>query len=205
MIDLKPLTPVAAGHLRLVYDHPAQRDCLIKVMRPEMVAKRWGGARRWYKRIPRAQQYTGFVRELKEYVGIHARFPDGKPPIARTLGVVETDHGMGLIVERVRGPDEKPGPTLEALVKRHAGVPPWLEQALVEFFADLERYNVIVGDMHPGNLVYGEDSRGGPRLVLIDGFGEKNFIPRCTLSRAVNRWNTRRWVERLRRKMARLF
>ena len=149
MIELKSSTPVASGHLRLVYDHPMQRDCLIKVMRPEMIAKRWGGAGRWYKRIPRAQHYTGFVRELKEYIGLHARFPDGTPPIARTLGIIETDIGLGLVVERVRGGDDQPGPTLESIVRRE-GMAPWIVAALETFRADLFRYNVIVGDMHPG-------------------------------------------------------
>src|SRR5690349_19836104 len=142
MIELKSSTPIAAGHLRLVYDHPSQPECLIKVMRPEMVAKRWA---RWHKRVPRAQHYTGFVRELKEYIGLQARLPGASPPIARTLGVVETDIGLGLIVERVRGDDGKPGPTLESIVRRD-GMAPWVVAALEKFRADLFRYNVIVGD-----------------------------------------------------------
>ena len=200
MIELKSSTPVATGHLRLVYDHPSQRECLIKVMRPEMVAKRWA---RWYKRIPRARHYTGFVRELKEYIGLLARYPDASPPIARTIGIVETDIGVGLVVERVRGPDDQPGPTLEALVRRER-MAPWIAAALAKFRDDLFRYNVIVGDMHPGNLVHGTDSRGGPRLILIDGFGEKHVFPHCTLSRTLNAWNTRRRYAKLERKLQRL-
>lgn len=204
MIELKSLTPVASGHLRLVFDHPIERDCLIKVMRPEMIAKRWGGARRWYKRLPRAVHYTGFVRELKEYIAIHARFPGANPPIARTLGVVETDFGLGLVAERVHDPRNAPGPTLEALVRAHRGLPAWLDQALDALVADLLRYNVIVGDMHAGNVVFGADSRGGPRLVMIDGFGEKHVVPICTLSRIANQRNTRRLGARLRRKIERI-
>lgn len=203
MIELKPLTPVAAGHLRLVFDHPHEPDLLIKVMRPEMIEKRWGGPKRWYKRIPRALHYSGFLRELGEYVGLHARNPDGNAPVARTLGIVETDYGIGLVVERVRGPDGRPAPTLETLVRRD-GITDAIRAHVATLHAELERYNVIVGDMHPGNLVYGADSRGGPRLVLIDGFGEKNVFPRNTLSRWMNQRHLRGWRARLARKLARL-
>jgi len=57
---------------------------------------------------------------------------------------------------------------------------------------------VIVGDMHAWNIVYGSDSRGGPRLILIDGFGEKNIIPMASMSRRFNARNTARLYRRMR-------
>ncbi len=196
MLNLKNLTPLACGHLRYVYQHPECAQRLIKIMRADVIDARWGGTWRWYKRLPRALHYTGFVRELKEYIAIQARFADAHPPIAATLGVVETDLGLGLVVEKIRSADSTLAPTLGALVKAH-GFTPSIEAEFENFIAQLLQYNVIVGDIHPRNIVYGNDSRGGPRLVLIDGFGEKNIIPRCSMSRSINQWNTQRHRRRL--------
>ena len=53
------------------------------------------------------------------------------------------------------------------------------------------------------NIVYGSDSRGGPRFVLIDGFGEKHFIPRASMSRTLNAWNTHKLYRRMREQVQR--
>jgi hypothetical protein len=204
MIELSSCTPLAVGQLRKIYQHPSEPDLLIKVLRPEAIAARWSGAKRWYKRIPRALHYTGYVRELKEYISIQARAPDSNPPIARMVGIVHTDVGLGLVSEKVRDGDGAPGPTLAALYEQHRGYSPLMEQALTVFMRDLQASNVIVGDLHAWNLVYGSDSRGGPRLVLVDGFGEKNIVPRNSSSRFLNQWNNRRLYRRMRTQLVTL-
>ena len=40
--------------------------------------------------------------------------------------------------------------------------------------------------------------------ALIDGFGEKHVFPHCTLSRTLNRWNTRRRLGKLQNKIERI-
>jgi len=201
MIELSTRTPIAIGQLRKIYQHPDAPDLLIKVIRPEAIVARWGGARRWYKRIPRALHYTGYVRELKEYIAIQARTRDGNPPIARMVGIVHTDLGLGLVSEKVRDDSGAPGPTLAKLYEHNRGFTPGIEQALAVFLRDLQACNVIVGDLHAWNLVYGSDSRGGPRLVLVDGFGEKNIVPANSISRAFNRWNNGRLYRRMRQQL----
>lgn len=201
MIELGTCTPIAIGQLRKIYQHPGEPDLLIKVVRPEAIAARWGGARRWYKRIPRALHYTGYVRELKEYIAIQARTPNGNPPIARMVGIVDTDVGLGLVSEKVRDDSGAAGPTLAKLYERHRGFAPWMDDALAVFLRGLQDCNVIVGDLHAWNLVYGSDSRGGPRLVLVDGFGEKNIVPRNSSSRFLNQYNNRRLFRRMRKQL----
>ena len=204
MIELRTRTPIAIGQLRQIFEHPADPDLLIKVVRPEAIAARWGGARRWYKRIPRALHYTGYVRELKEYIAIQARSPQNNPPIARMVGIVHTDMGLGLVSEKVRDGNGLPGPTLAKLYEQHRGYARWMEDALTVFLRDLQASNVIVGDLHAWNLVYGSDSRGGPRLVLVDGFGEKNIVPRNSSSRFLNQYNNRRLYRRMRKQLVTL-
>src|SRR5438093_1306416 len=145
MIELSSCTPLAVGQLRKIYQHPADPDLLIKVVRPEAIAARWGGAKRWYKRVPRALHYTGYVRELKEYIAIQARTPESNPPIARMVGIVPTDMGLGLVSEKVRDDAGAPGPTLAAMYEQHRGYTPLMEQALTVFMRELQACNVIVG------------------------------------------------------------
>ncbi len=204
VLRLAQTEPLAVGHLRKVYQHPLERDFVVKVMREDAVEARWGAGGRWYKKLVRARQYAGYVRELKEYIAAQARFAAGNAPIARMVGLAETDLGLGLVSEKVRGTDGGLAPTLAALYAREGGFDARIESDLERFLAGLLACNVIVGDMHAWNIVHGADSRGGPRFVLIDGFGEKHVLPRSSMSRRLNAWNTRKLFRRMREQLVRL-
>jgi hypothetical protein len=196
VLRLSGTEPIAVGHLRSVYQHPHRASELIKVMRADAIEKRWNAPNRWAKRLPRARHYVQYLRELKEFVVARARAPDIDVPIARMLGVVDTDLGLGLVSEKVVDANGALAPTL-ADVYAKRGFTPELDAALAKFSADLLAANTIVGDMHAWNIVYGSDSRGGPRLVMIDGFGEKHAIPVSSVSRAINRYRTKRLLKRM--------
>jgi hypothetical protein len=196
VLKLSSAKPIAVGHLRSVYQHPHYANELIKVMRPDAVEKRWNAPGRWAKRLPRARHYVQYLRELREFIVARARAPEIDVPIARMIGVVDTDLGLGLVSEKVVDESGALAPTLAAVYAKR-GFTPELEAALAEFSRDLLAANVIVGDMHAWNIVYGSDSRGGPRLVMIDGFGEKHAIPVSSMSRAINRYRTRRLFRRM--------
>jgi hypothetical protein len=49
-------------------------------------------------------------------------------------------------------------------------------------------------------MVYGSPDGTAPRLLMIDGFGEKNIIPHRSMSRRHNATVTRRKFERLLRR-----
>jgi hypothetical protein len=203
VLKLSTAEPIAVGHLRSVYQHPVHAGELVKVMRADAVAKRWNAPGRWHKRLPRTRHYVGYLRELKEYIGARARAPEVDVPIARMIGVVDTDLGLGLISEKVVDANGDLAPTLAAIYEKR-GFTPELEAALIAFLRGLLDGNVIVGDMHAWNIVYGSDSRGGPRLVMIDGFGEKHAIPISSMSRAINRYRTQRLHARMLAQLQRL-
>lgn len=194
-LRLADAQPLAVGHLRQVFEHPHDPGLIVKVMRADAVAQR---SARWHKRLARALQYSGYVRELKEYVASRARFPHLDAPIARMVGVVPTDLGLGLVSEKIRSVDGALAPTLARRYELERGFSAPIEQGLADFVDGLLASNVIVGDMHAWNIVYGSDSRGGPRFVMIDGFGEKHFIPLASMSRSVNVRNTHRLYRRMR-------
>jgi len=168
MILLSGLEPVATGHIRYVYQHPAQGNLLIKVMRQDAIVERWENGP-WYRRLTRAKYYKGYIREFREFVTSYAVSPHGVSPLARVVGIELTDMGLGQVVQA----------------------------ALDDFLARLLEHDTIAADLHAWNVVYGSDSRGGPHLVMIDGFGEKNIIPHQSMSRRHNRNRTIRRFNRM--------
>lgn len=201
MLELSKSQPLALGHQRAVYQHPLSPHLVIKTMRPESVARRWDAPGKWLKRLPRTRQYIGYLRETREYIAAHVRI-DADPPLARIAGLVETDVGLGLVCEKVLGADGRIAPTLFRCWLDHGGEPPWAARALADFLDGVLRHNVIVGDLNAANLVYGSDSRGGPRILMVDGFGEKALVPLSSMSRCFNRHATLRRYRRLLRDLA---
>lgn len=201
MLTLATLQPLAVGHQRAVFQHPDARDLLVKVMRPEAVAKRWDAPGQWLHRLPRTRQYISYLREIKECIAAQTQ-ADADPPLARVVGLADTDFGLGLVCEKVRTADGDMAPTLYQCWFEHGGEPPWAARALAEFEAALLRCNVIVGDLNAANLAYGYDSRGGPRLLMVDGFGEKGVVPLASMSRRWNRHFIHRRYGRLLRDLA---
>lgn len=204
ILKLAAATPLAVGHLRYVFQHPLHPDQLIKIMRADMVAKRWNAPGRWLKRLPRTRHYIGYLRELREYIAARSQAPFEDVPIARMIGLAETDLGLGLVTEKVIDADGALAPTLAAMYERERGFTPAMERGLAAFLHALLACNVIVGDMHAWNIVYGSDSRGGPRFVMIDGFGEKHALPVSSMSRAINRYRIRKLHARMLAQLQRL-
>ncbi len=194
MLQLRHTTPLAGGQHRLVYQHPADPGQLVKVMRTELLdahAERLP----WYRRLARTGPYRGYVREFNEYLAsLHASA--GVPPLARVFGLADTDLGPGLVVEKVVGVDGGLAPNLDAWIRRD-GFTREIQSALDVLLVQLLQHNVIAADLHAWNLVCSRDASGAARLVMIDGFGEKNFIPHCSMNRRHNASRTRHKFHRL--------
>ena len=195
MIVLRGLEPVATGHIRYVYQHPASEHLLIKVMRADAIKTRWEEGP-WYRRLTRAKYYKGYIREFREFVTSYAVSPHGVSPLARIVGIEITDMGLGQVVEKVCGADGQLAPTLDAWVRRD-GYTPQVAAAMEDFLARLLEHDTIAADLHAWNVVYGSDSRGGPHLLMIDGFGEKNIVPHQSMSRSHNRKRTIKRFQRM--------
>ncbi|MEO7325595.1 MAG: YrbL family protein [Dokdonella sp.] len=203
-LHLRDVPALTTGQLRRIYQDPRNPRMLIKVVREDAIERRWGGRARWYKRLPRTLHYGGYVRELKEYIATRARNPGRNAPIVHVVGIVHTDLGLGLVTEKVQSADGALAPTLALLYERERGFSPAIEHSLAQFLDDLLACNVIVGDMHAWNIVYGGDSHGSERFVLIDGFGEKHLVPLASMSRRFNARNTRKLYRRMREQLQRL-
>lgn len=198
MLTLKQSQPVAEGRQRYVYIHPENPDLVIKVIRPDAISRAWD---RWYKIRRSHGQYLSYMREIGEYVATHAREGSSPPFLQRIEGLVETDMGLGLVLQAVRGEDGSLAPSLRAMLKdgtfdREA------KAALEEFFRDLMASDVIAADLNGGNVVYASLPDGARRFVMIDGLGQHNLIPVKRLSRTLNLRGKVRRVSKLRRQIA---
>ncbi len=190
---LTDLTPITAGKERLVFAHPVAPGLIVKVVRPDRRRAREKADRSWFRRRVRVRHYTLFLREIREYLALRARVPEGKLPLARLLGLVETDLGLGLVSERIESPAGSLAPTLaQLLATTHDRKP--LHRAIDRLCEDLLRLNVVVNDLNAGNLVACTATDGDLRFVLVDGFGDKNLFPLRSMLLSLNRRNTRKRI-----------
>lgn len=196
LFPIRSLEPIAAGKFRLVYEHPDDRNLLIKVIRPEMIDKRWGSGTPWYKRQRRMKQYALFVREINEFLATCA--DEGQAPAfaQKITGFIETDLGLGLITEAARDRDGNLAPPMKKLLVERR-FDDEARVALDHFIGELLKSNIVVADMHAGNLVYAHNETEGNHFVLIDGIGATTLIPIKVWSRKVNLASKRSKIAKL--------
>jgi hypothetical protein len=201
MLTLRGTAPIARGHKRFVFQHPTDPGLLVKVMQPDIVEERWSGSstRPWYKASRRYGQYMSLRRELSEYLAAAVKFPHGVPVLQKFAGVIDTDYGIGVIVEKLVGRDGGLAPTLAKLARRD-GVTPELLQKVAQFEDELIEHNIVIGKLHAHNLVLAVRD-GEERFVAIDGYGETALIPIHTWSARINAAHTKGRIRRLVRKL----
>jgi hypothetical protein len=198
MMKLRDSKPVAQGHKRFVFQHPADPDLLIKVWQPDVVAERWSSARPWYRQS-RYRQYLSLQREISEHLALAVKFPNGVPVLQKVVGMVQTDYGVGAVVEKLRGRDGGLAPSLATLARRD-GVTPQLLEKVGRFRDELLAYGIVIGKLHDRNLVLGlRDNE--ERFIMVDGYGEKTAIPIHVWSSRLNAAHTRRCVDVLIRRL----
>jgi hypothetical protein len=202
MFRLKDAEIIAAGRTRDVYRHPDDASLLIKVIRPSAIQERYGRGAPWYKfKRRRYRHLIAYLREIREQIAVHATGQPHPPFLQKIVGFVDTDLGMGLVVEAVRAPDGTSAPTVAELAGQGRLDPARLA-ALDRFLDEMVNSPVIVADLNPFNVVYGRGADGSDHFVLIDGIGHKNLIPLERMSAQINRWSKARKAERFRQMVA---
>ena len=181
---------IAKGRMRLVYRHPEDPGLLIKVIRPDVIPQRWGTGQPWYKRRRRYRQYISFIRECEEFIAVCAGGKRAVPFAQKITGFVETDLGLGLVMEAVLDENGNLAPTLSSLVYgKEIGAE--LRVEVDAFLEDLIASDLIIADLNPENIVRGATSGGGHRYVVIDGLGLSTVLP-FKLIPAINRASKRK-------------
>lgn len=187
-IELGDAQPLAAGRNRFVFQHPQHSDRLIKVFH----ALRTNGSSAWPWQ--RTQEQKALDRELQEYRSLKRKNLHDLPFIQRIYGEVQTDKGFGIVVEKLCGSDGQLAPTVTDLVLQN-GFDGRLRDLMMGLRDEVIEHNIIFTDVKGGNIVLAHD-RHGERLVIIDGLGDRLWLPVNAMFAAVNRMNRRRHFDR---------
>lgn len=168
---LSNIEPVASGSRHLIYQHPAERNLLVKVPRP-------AAAPPWYKLHRRLYGPSiGFAREIREQLLVWSRSNRHPEFLNKIVGICETDAGIGMVVERLDDEDGNLARNLAAII-RSGGFDAGKQAALTAFLDQLLPSPLYFDDLNAANLVYGFDKKSGAyRFVLVDGIGHKTLIP----------------------------
>lgn len=202
-IDLTGSEIVATGRTRDVYRHPHDASLLVKVIRPASIEERYGSGQPWYKlRKRRYRHFISYLREVREHIAVRALRIEHPAYLQNIVGFADTEFGLGLVVEAVRGRDGNYAPTVASLIKRDA-LDRDLMAKLDQFFDELVASPVILADLNIYNIVCGYTPERGDHFVLIDGIGHKTVIPFERFSRRINRWSSAAKVKRVRAEIAR--
>lgn len=195
-VSLLSERPIATGTLRRVYEHPRDPALLIKIIRPEVIDRRWGSGAAWYKRFRRSRQYIAVLREVEEFLACHAR-AGGRPAfVQRVDGFVETDLALGFVTEALRGRDGGFAPTLGSLI-RSGRCDGSVRAAFATFGREFLASDVVIGDFSAENIVLAWDETHGERFVLVDGLGCATFIPLKAFCPTFNRFSKRGQLARV--------
>lgn len=186
VIELSDNERVANGTVRIVYEFPGQPDLLIKVFH----AFEDRSSKRPFKRLAwrffPTLKYRSLLNELKCELLVSLKLGSDikRMPISRMLGTVQTNRGVGVVVERIHGLDGGLAAQLSRISNRKLADQPILD-ALNAFVQKMFDLHIVARDINGSNIVYG--TRGaGAACFLIDGYGERNIIPLCSLSKRMN-------------------
>jgi hypothetical protein len=194
-LQLAHLTPLVQKWRIFIFQHPDEDRILIKVIRAKEINDAWGRAA-VYKSWRRSGVYSDLLRQLEEYFLLRVKVAGLLSSISEIYGPVETDLGPGLMVEKICGPKGELAPTLKNILA-DGDFSAEKERQLHLFIEDLNRYDLIVNDLNPGNIVYSEDRTAGGGFVLIDGFGDHGLIPVATVSGSIRIRNRNKRVRKL--------
>jgi len=177
---LRATAPLAHGTRRAVYQHPDDAGALVKVAYTgkSKLQRDTGRFSSWTRRLG-LDSYgvqAEFRRELREISSLRARLGTLPDCIADIHGLVGTDLGPGIVVQKICGSDGRLAPTLGAVL-RAEGLDETRRQQILRAGACLARSRVILNNLALHNIVVAPDPVLGERLVVIDCVGEKTLIP----------------------------
>ena len=196
--NLADRKPVAVGKTRYIYEHPDNPAWLIKVHRSMVPTQQTSKFKAWYARMEDRFVYmTGYLRELAVY--LDSRYGNQESiinHIAPIGGLVDTDLGIGLVVSAVRDRQGQLAPTLGKLIS-NGQINNERYTRLMHFLNAVITSRLVLGDLNLENVVLEQLEDGSEEFVLIDGLGERTFIPIQWFSRRIRHKRKQKFVQRV--------
>ena len=195
-IKLSGLRPLTSGARRRVYALPGHPDLLVKVVPPHKVYAP-GMVKRLIRGVLASTRYRNVLSEVNcEMVLSLGLGPDcSVSPLPKCLGVVSTDLGAGVIVERI---SDRAGGLARTLSDLCASNEMDLDRLchLNNLVAKLFDMHIVAPDLHAGNIVFGQ-RHGKDAFFVVDGYGERTVIPLRSLSQWLNNHSPRKRMVRI--------
>ena len=94
--------------------------------------------------------------------------------VPRIIGWEQTDHGSGLVVERVLNHDGSPSYSLNHRMLCKKTTPQEAIRMIQSCFAVMLRHGIVVSDECPSNFLV-QELEQQKRLVIIDGLGHRRI------------------------------
>lgn len=201
-ISLAGKQPLAKGGYRKIYQHPYFEGLLIKIVSMATL-EHYEERSAWYKAWRRSRGYHYLFREVDEYLALRLRNKHELPFLQRFNGILDTDIGLGVVVEKIKGPDGKLAPSVTSIVRKQ-GLTPDLRKKLFRLRDDVIKHHVIFTDVSGNNIVVRRGKGGQERLVIIDGLGDRLWLPVNVISARINRLNRIRHFDRAIAKLERI-
>lgn len=199
-LHLGDASPIAEGSSRWVYEHPENPGQLVKVLKYHWAGSSAEALLHPARVIKSRFKFARFMREVHHFVALTEQAQDPMVDHLPTFnGLVQTDRGYGMIVERLSDKNGQLAPTLKKLIRTGRFQPDYAEP-LELFIEHMLSSPVVIGDLNLKNLVL--TRRDDQRVfALIDGMGDSTLIPVLAMSRALNNRRKRFFAERLRSKL----
>jgi len=180
-LDISNAEVIASGKERTCYIHPLDPHKCIKVKKTT-ASKQHERERRYFQRLSR-----------RNLPWIH---------VPAFYGTVETNFGPGNVFSMVRDFDGSISRDLRCMAGQidHDRIIAAAEE-LKQYFI---KWHIITCDMNPGNFLIQRLSPETFRMVMIDGVGNREFIPVSTYCFWMCRWKMRRRWRKFDGKLARV-
>lgn len=196
IVRLSDLEPIALGSRRRIFVLPSDPGTIVKVDRAD-----WGriprGALTRLKRhvLPSTDERDKFVEAIEAMrVALRRQGSSLRLPVPAFRGFLNTDLGLGTMHERIR---DETGDTAVPLTEWPRGegarVDPPAQEALEDLVRRMMTLNLVVNDLHPGNVVI-ERGKAGPVCTLVDGYGDRATLRLRTMSPMLNTWKLHRRI-----------
>ena len=203
MLLTKNLKFLGQGTQKIVFEHPADSDKIIKIMNPKHATVDGARARQHHLRAHRSQGiYKQFRRELLQYLQLCKSSYTKLTytfPIETVYGLIGTDQGLGLVTEKITSPNGSVMSVYDlnednSFDQTHAN-------ALDKFFDECCNLHVVFGEVNIAGIMYTEQRHGIPEFVLVDGIGDKLLIPFRSMSKTINSRNVRKVEAKIKSKI----
>lgn len=201
-LELSGKDPLLTSKTRRVFEHPEDDRLLVKVHISRKSAAGMAGIKAWFaNRQDHFLYTTGIMRELQQFV--ESRYKDYGAivdHIAPIYGVIDTDLGLGLIVAAVRDNRGQLAPTVRRLFRDEAMTSERCAK-LDRLLTDIQQTSLVIGDLNQENIVLEDAGSPDERFMIIDGLGERTWIPTQRWLAFVGARQKRNFVKKVRARL----